>query len=102
MTSTSRRDSTSSWNSSNFSTPQNREKKYIARSEVRSPNKNHHHVWLVCKTRAKIILCHPETSLTSPRLLLLRRSGRSEDNMETRVFLRCCKKNHLYHYFGND
>ena len=45
MTSTSRRDSTSSWNSSNFSTPQNREKKHIARREVRSPNKNHHHVW---------------------------------------------------------
>ena len=69
----------SSWNSTSFSTPQNREKKKIARHEVRSPNKNHH-VWLVFETRDKILLSHPETSLTSPRLLPLRRSRRSYQN----------------------
>ena len=84
MTSSFRRDTMSSWNSSSFSTPQNREKKQIARHEARSPNKNHHYVWLVCETRAKILLSHPQTSLTTsrllpqdPQLLLLRRSRRS-------------------------
>ena len=69
----------SSWNSTSFSTPQNREKKKIARHEVRSPNENYH-VWLVFETRDKILLSHPETSLTSPRLLPLRRSRRSYQN----------------------
>ena len=69
----------SSWNSTSFSTPQNREKKKIARHKVCSPKKNHH-VWLVFETRDKILLSHPETSLTSPRLLPLRRSRRSYQN----------------------
>ena len=73
----------SSWNSSSFSTPQKREKKQLARHEVRSPNKNHHHVWLVCETRAKILLSHPETSLTTPSLLPLRRSRRSYGNYQS-------------------
>ena len=42
----------SSWNSTSFSTPQNREKTKIERHEVRSPNKNHH-VWLVFETSDK-------------------------------------------------
>ena len=69
----------SSGNSTSFSTPQNREKKKKASHEVRSPNKNHH-VWLVFETRDKILWSHPETSLTSPRLLPLRRSRRSQQN----------------------
>ena len=64
---------------------QNREKEPIARHEVRSPNKsiNHHFVWLVCETRGKILLSHPETSLTTPRLLPLRRSRRSYRNYQS-------------------
>ena len=52
VTSSSRRDTMSSWKSTSFSTPQNRAKKKIARHEVRSPNKNHR-VWLVFETRDK-------------------------------------------------
>ena len=52
----------------------------VLRYVVRFTNKNHPSMWLVCKTRAKIILSDPETqetSLTTPRLLPLRRSRRS-------------------------
>ena len=45
---------------------QNQEKKEIPRYEVRFTNKNHPFMWLVCETRAKILLSDPETSLTSP------------------------------------
>ena len=65
----------SSGNSSSFSMPQNQEKKQIPRYEVRFTNKNHPFMWLVCKTRAKILLSDPETSLTTSRLLPLRRSS---------------------------
>ena len=64
----------SSWNSSCLSTSQNRDKRKIARLEVRSPFKIHHlhhYVWLVCETRAKIILSDPQTSLTSPAASLV-------------------------------
>ena len=44
MTSSSRRDSMFSSNSSSFSTPHNQEKKQIERDEVGSPNKNHDHL----------------------------------------------------------
>ena len=58
--SSSRRDSTSSWDSSSLSTPQNGEKtKQIASHEVRSPIKIHHYAWLICETRAKILLSDP-------------------------------------------
>ena len=40
-------------------------------------------MWLVCKTRAKILLSDPETSLTTPRLLPLRRSRRSYGNYQS-------------------
>ena len=40
-------------------------------------------MWLVCKTRAKIILSDPETSLTTPRLLPLRRLRRSNGNHQS-------------------
>ena len=76
MTSSSRRDTMSSWNSCSFSTPQKREKKQIARDEVRSSIKIHHNVWLACETRAKILLSDPETSPTTPCLLSLKRSRR--------------------------
>ena len=83
MTSSFRRDTMSSWNSSSFSMPQNQEKKQIPRYEVRFTNKNHPFMWLVCKTRAKILLSDPETSLTTPRLLPLRRSRRSYGNYQS-------------------
>ena len=70
----------SSWNSSCLSTLQNRKTKQITRLEVNSPIKIHHCVWLVCKTRAKILLSDPKTSLTTPRLLSLMRSRRSNGN----------------------
>ena len=73
----------SSGNSSSFSMPQNQEKKQIPRYEVRFTNKNHPFMWLVCKTRAKILLSDPETSLTTPRLLPLRRSRRSYGNYQS-------------------
>ena len=44
----------------------------IARHEVRSPNKNDHYVWLVCETRAKILLNHPETPGDTPLYKLYR------------------------------
>ena len=44
------------------------------------------HVWLVCKTHAKILLSDPETSLTTPCLLLLRHT---DDQMET-THRPCC------------
>ena len=85
----------SSGNSSSFSMPQNQEKKQIPRYEVRFTNKNHPFMWLVCKTRAKILLSDPETSLTTPRLLPLRRSRRSYGNYQSsqsfvssRIFLK--------------
>ena len=80
VTSSFRRDTMSSGNSSSFSMPQNQEKKQIPRYEVRFTNKNHPFMWLVCKTRAKILLSDPETSLMTPRLLPLRRSRRSYGN----------------------
>ena len=70
-------------NSSSFSMPQNQEKKQIPRYEVRFTNKNHPFMWLVCKTRAKILLSDPETSLTTPRPLPLRRSRRSYGNYQS-------------------
>ena len=54
---------------SSFSMPQNQEEKQIPRYEIRFTNKNHPFMWLVCKTRAKILLSNPETSLTTLRLL---------------------------------
>ena len=63
--------------------PQNQEEKQIPRYEVRFTNKNHPFMWLVCKTRAKILLSNPETSLTTPRLLPLRRSRRSYGNYQS-------------------
>ena len=70
-------------NSSSFSMPHNQEKKQIPRYEVRFTNKNHPFMWLVCKTRAKILLFDPETSLTTPRLLPLRRLRRSYGNYQS-------------------
>ena len=61
MTSSFRRDTMSSGNSSSFSMPKNQEKKQIPRYEVRFTNKNHPFMYLVCKTRAKILLSDPET-----------------------------------------
>ena len=64
----------SSWNSQSCLSSQNGEKRKIARLEVRSPFKIHHlhhFVWLVCETRAKILLSDPETWLTSPVASLL-------------------------------
>ena len=83
MTSSFRRDTMSSGNSSSFSMPQNQEKKRIPMYRVRFTNKNHPFMWLVCKTSAKIPLSDPETSLTTPRLLLLRRSRRSYGNYQS-------------------
>ena len=40
-------------------------------------------MWLVCKTRAKILLSDPETWLTTPRFLPLRRSRRSYGNYQS-------------------
>ena len=68
---------------SSFSMPQNQEEKQITRYEVRFTNKNHPFMWLVCKTRPKILLSNPETSLTTPRLLPLRRSRRSYGNYQS-------------------
>jgi len=82
VTSSFRRDTMSSGNSSSFSMPQNQEKKQIW-YEVRFTNKNHPFMWLVCKTREKILLSDPETSLTTPRLLPLRRSRRSYGNYKS-------------------
>ena len=62
---------------SSLLTPQNREKKQIAKLEVCSPFKIHHYmynVWLVCETQAKILLSDPETSLMTACLLSLRQS----------------------------
>ena len=61
MTSSFRRDTMSSGNSSSFSMLQNQEKKQIPGYEIRFTNKNHPFIWLVCKTRAKILLSDPET-----------------------------------------
>ena len=83
MTSRFRRDTMSWGNSSSFSMSQNQEKKQIPRYEVRFTNKNHPFMWLVCKTRTKILLSDPETSLTTPRLLPLRRSGRTYGNYQS-------------------
>ena len=68
---------------SSLLTPQNREKKQIAKLQVCSPFKIHHYmyVWLVCETHAKILLSDPETSLMTPCLLSLRQSpGHSHGN----------------------
>ena len=80
MTSSFRRDTVSSGNYSSFSMPQNQEKKQVPRYEVRFTNENHPFMWLVCKTRAKILFFDPETSLTTPRLLP---GGDRHDHMET-------------------
>ena len=77
------RDTMSSGNSSSFSMPQNQEKKQLPRYEVRFTNKNHPFMWLVCETRAIFLLSDPETSLTTPRLLPLRRSRRSHGNYQS-------------------
>ena len=74
MTSSFRRDTMSSGNSSSFSMPQNQEKKQIPRYDVCFMNKNLPIMWLVCKTCTKILLSDPETSLTTLCLLPLRRS----------------------------
>ena len=79
-----------------FSMPQNQEKKQIPRYEARFTNKNRPFMWLVCKTRAKILLSDPETSLTTPRLLPLRRSRQSYGNAN-RPVVRIVSK-----YFEND
>ena len=55
----------------------------MPRYEVRFTNKNHPFMWLVCKTGAIILLSDPETSLTTPRLLPLRRSRRSYGNYQS-------------------
>ena len=68
---------------SSFSMPQNQEEQQIPRYEVRFTNKNHSFMELVCKTSAKILLSDPETSLTIPRLLPLRRSRRSYGNYQS-------------------
>ena len=71
---------------SSLLTPQNREKKQIAKLQVCSPFKIHHYmyVWLVCETHAKILLSDPETLLMTPCLLTLRQSpGRSHGNHQT-------------------
>ena len=73
----------SSGNYSCMSMLENQEKKQIPRYKVRFTNKNHPFMWLVCKTRAKILLSDPETSLTTPRLLPLRRSRRSYGNYQS-------------------
>ena len=83
MTSSFRRDTMSSGNSSSFSMPQNQDKKQIPRYEVRFANKNRPFMWLVCKKRAQILLSDPETSLTTPRLFPLRRSRRSYRNYQS-------------------
>ena len=73
----------SSWNSSSFSMPQNQEKKQIPRYEAPFTNKHYMYpfMWLVCKTRAKILLSDPETSVTTPRLLPS--WGDRDDHIET-------------------
>ena len=68
---------------SSFLMPQNQEEKQIPRYESRFTNKNHPFMWLVSKTRAKILLSNPETSLTTPRPLPLRRSRRSYGNYQS-------------------
>ena len=73
----------SSGNYSCMSMLENQEKKQIPRYKVRFTNKNHPFMWLVCKTRAKILLCDPETSPTTLRLLPLRRSRRSYGNYQS-------------------
>ena len=80
VTSSFRRDTMSSGNYSRMSMLENQEKKQIPRYKVRFTNKNHPFMWLVCKTRTKILLCDPETSPTTLRLLPLRRR---DDHMET-------------------
>ena len=70
---------------SSLLTPQNREKKQIAKLQVCSPFKIHHYmyVWLVCETHAKILLSDLETLLMTPCLLslIMRQSpGRSHGN----------------------
>ena len=71
---------------------QNQEEKQIPRYEVRFTNKNHPFMWLVCKTRAKILLSNPETSLTTPRLLPLRRLRRSYENYQSHPVVRIVLK----------
>ena len=58
---------------SSLLTPQNREKKQIARLKVCSPFKINHYmyVWLVCKSLAKILLSEPETSLMTLCLFIV-------------------------------
>ena len=70
----------SSWNVSSFSTPRNREKKQIAKHKVYFAIKIHHYVGLVCETNRKSLLSDPETSLTTLRLLSLRRWRRLYGN----------------------
>ena len=83
VTSSFQRDTMSLGNSSSFSIPQNQEKKQIPRYEVCFMNKDHPIMWLVCKRCSKILLSDPETSLTTPRLLLLRRSRRLYGNYQS-------------------
>ena len=83
MTSSFRRDTISSGNYSSMSMLENQEQKQKPRYEVRFTNKNHPFMWLVYKTRTKILLSDPETSPMTPRLLPLRRSRRSYGNYQS-------------------
>ena len=62
---------------------ENQEQKQKPRYEVRFTNKNHPFMWLVYKTRTKILLSDPETSPMTPRLLPLRRWRRSYGNYQS-------------------
>ena len=73
----------SSGNYSSMSMLENQEQKQKPRYEVRFTNKNHPFMWLVYKTRTKILLSDPETSPMTPRLLPLRRSRRSYGNYQS-------------------
>ena len=83
MTSSFRRDTMPSGNYSCMSMLENQEKKQIPRYEVGFTNKIHPFMWLVCKTRTKILLPDPETSPTTPRVLPLRQLRRSYGNYQS-------------------
>ena len=56
---------------------------------------NHPFMWLFCKTRPKILLSDPETPLTTPRLLPLRRSTRSYGNYQSPQYVRIVRQGKL-------
>ena len=78
MTSSFRRDTMSSGNYSSMSMLENQEQKQKPRYEVRFTNKNHPFMWLVYKTRTKILLSDAELAMP-PSLAL----GDRDDHMET-------------------